>query len=199
MANQHTALTKLTQQVQRLKHDASAFDQTKHFEKNRFLQNKQGLFSEQLFNTRSLLLSDYVNEISQSLASLPPEQHRHTYNYALEKLSEQVVAVIKVLHSTSVWRKENKQANRPQKRYQKVVKHIVKRSHELYQELTETQDFERRLLDMISTRKLELEKANNIQSAQLNREILALHGRLGRCRKALTAIEEQIQLAEKNS
>ena len=70
-------------------------------------------------------------------------------------------------------------------------------SHELYKELSDHHEFERRLNEMVSIRRLQLDKANSEQASKINLEILALHGRLGRCRKAISAIEDKIQRAEK--
>ena len=50
---------------------------------------------------------------------------------------------------------------------------------------------------MVELRKVQLNNANPTQAHALNQEILTLHARLGRCRKAISATEEKIQLAEK--
>jgi primosomal replication protein N'' len=70
-------------------------------------------------------------------------------------------------------------------------------SHELYQELSQNHEFERRLQEMIDIRKQQLSSANSTQASKLNQEILVLHARLGRCRKAISATEDKIQQVEK--
>ena len=57
----------------------------------------------------------------------------------------------------------------------------------LYQKLSETHEFERRLLQMIH------EAAQQQQAPELQ---LALHARLGRCRKAISQLEAEIQWLE---
>jgi len=81
--------------------------------------------------------------------------------------------------------------------YNNVAKAVLLSSHQLYQKLNEHHEFERRLMDMVQTRQQELTQCRASQSTKLSQEVLALHQRLGRCRKAISAIEREIELAEK--
>ncbi|WP_462151275.1 primosomal replication protein [Pseudoalteromonas xiamenensis] len=193
------AVDKLTWHVENLVTQAEEFDKAKWFDKNRYIQSQPSLFSNRLFVSKSLKLRDYVDEIVHSLASLPPETHRHAYQFAITKIGEQIEAVIKVLKSTPVWAKENKPSSQKQQRYRKAVTRIMQSSHELYQELSQNHEFERRLMDMIEERKRLLDDASKTDVEKLNKEIFALHMRLGRCRKAIAATEEKILFAEKQS
>lgn len=193
------AVDKLKWHVENLVSQAEEFDKAKWFDKNRYIQSQPSLFSNRLFVSKSLKLRDYVDEIVQSLASLPPETHRHAYQFAITKIGEQIEAVIKVLKSTPVWAKENKPSTQKQQQYRKAVTRIMQSSHELYQELSQNHEFERRLMDMIEERKRLLDDASKTDVEKLNKEIFALHMRLGRCRKAIAATEEKILFAEKQS
>ncbi|WP_462174079.1 primosomal replication protein [Pseudoalteromonas xiamenensis] len=193
------AVDKLKWHVENLVSQAEEFDKAKWFDKNRYIQSQPSLFSNRLFVSKSLKLRDYVDEIVQSLASLPPETHRHAYQFAITKIGEQIEAVIKVLKSTPVWAKENKPSTQKQQQYRKAVTRIMQSSHELYQELSQNHEFERRLMDMIDERKRLLDDASKTDVEKLNKEIFALHMRLGRCRKAIAATEEKILFAEKQS
>jgi len=193
------AVDKLKWHVENLVSQAEEFDKAKWFDKNRYIQSQPSLFSNRLFVSKSLKLRDYVDEIVQSLASLPPETHRHAYQFAITKIGEQIEAVIKVLKSTPVWAKENKPSSQKQQQYRKAVTRIMQSSHELYQELSQNHEFERRLMDMIEERKRLLDDASKTDVEKLNKEIFALHMRLGRCRKAIAATEEKILFAEKQS
>lgn len=194
-----TGLIKLEQQVSRLKQQAAQFDSAKWFDKNRYMQAQPSLFDARVFRTKSLKLSDYVEEIAEALSHLPPSEQRHAFTFAIERIGSQMEAVLKVLKSTPVWAKENKQ-NTPKKAkvYKKAVQKIMQSSHELYQELSQNHEFERRLQEMIDLRRLQMDKADPTQAAKLNTEILALHARLGRCRKAISATEQKIQEVEKS-
>ncbi|WP_404340475.1 primosomal replication protein [Pseudoalteromonas mariniglutinosa] len=194
------AFEKLCQQVALLKHQAEQFDRAKLFAKNRYMQAQPSLFDRAIFTTKSMALTDYVTEIEDELKSLPPVDHRHAYQYAIERISNQVHAVFNVIKSTPVWLKENKsnfKAKAKQQVYKHAVKKIMQSSHELYDELKQNHEFERRLNLMIEERKLKMSSASATQAKELNIEILALHARLGRCRKAISATEDKIQQVEK--
>lgn len=192
------AIVKLQQQIEQLAQHAHQFDKAKWFDKNRYIQAQPSLFAHSVFATKSLKLCDYVDEIKEAFARLPSPEKRHAYAFALEKLSTQIEAVIKVLKSTPVWAKENK-FTKPKKAkvYKQAVKKIMQSSHELYQELSQNHEFERRLQEMIDIRKQQLSSASTVEASKINQEILALHARLGRCRKAITATEDKIQQVEK--
>lgn len=192
------AIVKLQQQIEQLAQHAHQFDKAKWFDKNRYIQAQPSLFAHSVFATKSLKLCDYVDEIKEAFARLPSPDKRHAYAFALEKLSTQIEAVIKVLKSTPVWAKENK-FTKPKKAkvYKQAVKKIMQSSHELYQELSQNHEFERRLQEMIDIRKQQLASASKAEASKINQEILALHARLGRCRKAITATEDKIQQVEK--
>ena len=192
------AIVKLQQQIEQLAQHAYQFDKAKWFDKNRYIQAQPSLFAHSVFATKSLKLCDYVDEIKEAFARLPSPDKRHAYAFALEKLSTQIEAVIKVLKSTPVWAKENK-FTKPKKAkvYKQAVQKIMQSSHELYQELSQNHEFERRLQEMIDIRKQQLASASKAEASKINQEILALHARLGRCRKAITATEDKIQQVEK--
>ncbi len=192
-------LFKLQQQLDRLKQQAAEFDNAKWFDKNRYIQAQPSLFDTRVFRTKSLKLSDYVDEIAEGMSHLPPSEQRYAFAFAIERIGSQIQAILKVLKSTPVWAKENKnKAPKKAKVYKKAVQKIMQSSHELYQELSQNHEFERRLKEMIDIRQQQMDKASPQQASKLNGEILALHGRLGRCRKAISVTEQKIQEVEKN-
>ena len=70
-----------------------------------------------------------------------------------------------------------------------VVQQLSASSQQLYQQLSEYQQFESRLKDM-------LQLAERDQTAAGTARRLALHARLGRCRRAIDEVEQQIQRLE---
>ena len=199
--NMHpTALDKLRQQVATLKQQAEQFDKAKLFSKNRYMQAQPSLFDRAVFSTKSMNLVDYVIEIEDEVSRLPPSEHRHAYTYALERIGAQVQAVFNVIKSTPIWIKENKSHYKPRPKqtvYKHAVQKIMQSSHELYDELKQNHEFERRLVLMIEERKMQMDKASPAKAQKLNLEILNTHARLGRCRKAISATEDKIQQVEK--
>ena len=192
-------LERLNIQIEKIKYDAKRFDNAKWFDKNRYMRSKHRLFDPTLFNTRSMILLDYVDEVSESYANLPPIHHRRSYEYAIDRLTAQLEAVIRVLKSTPV-RQKDLDANKIIKKktyYKQAVQKIMQSSHELHQELAKNKEYERRLLAMIEDKKALLHKASGDKANEINLDILTTHGRLGRCRKAISATEEKIKIAEK--
>jgi primosomal replication protein N'' len=104
-----------------------------------------------------------------------------------------------VLKSTPVWAKENVAKSKKQQVYRQAVAKIMQSSHELYQELSQNHEFERRLLEMLQERERALAEASNQDAQRLQKEIFALHMRLGRCRKAIAVVEDKIVQVEKQS
>lgn len=197
MLKTNSQINALLQQIERLKVSCQQFDEQKLFKSERFIRNQHGLFEHHLFRTKSIKLTDYLTEVVENIDSLPPTEHRHAHRFALETIAQQVEAIITALKATSVWQKE--QQFKPVARYKKVVKKIIQSSQDLYRELSQNHEFERRLLEMIELRQNEILNCSDARATELNKEILVLHGRLGRCRKAITAVEEKIQLAEKSN
>ncbi len=76
-----------------------------------------------------------------------------------------------------------------------MVGQLRRSTQELYQQLSEYQGFERRLLDMLELEQRQLSGGSADTSAD---RVLAIHARLGRCRKALSELEVEIQWSEQN-
>lgn len=192
-------LERLNIQIAKIKRDAKSFDNAKWFDKNSYMRSKHRLFDPTLFNTRSMILLDYVDELIETYKNLPPIAHRRSYEYAIERLTAQLEAMIRVLKSTPVWQKDLDVNKFVKKKtyYKKAVKKIMQSSHDLHQELAKNKEFERRLLVMIEDKKALLHRTRGDKASEINLEILSTHGRLGRCRKAISATEDKIKLSEK--
>lgn len=201
--NKDAVFQKLEQQLQRLRSDAQQFDKSKWFEKNRFMQSKHGLFERHVFQSKSMLLEDYVDEVAHHIDRLLKQHQyqpsaRHQFEHAFNHIAEQIEAIIKVLKATDVWAKENTPTAKA-KRYKKAIERIVKPTSDLYQELAQNHEYERRLEEMLRQSQDKLARADGAKSTELNNEVLVLQARLGRCRKAISACEEKIMMAENRS
>jgi primosomal replication protein N'' len=89
--------------------------------------------------------------------------------------------------------------NNKNDKYNKMAKSVLLSSNQLYQQLTEHHEFERRLMAMITEREQQRLRSQSANASKLSQEVLALHQRLGRCRQAISSIERNIELAEKNN
>jgi primosomal replication protein N'' len=200
-------------------HDQSCqLDAINTQDKSHRLIENNNLFSIHLFSAQSDQLSDYSSEIKKKLidfSKLYAKNDDCAVKIGLAKASlahieQQLSALITAIKSNSVIHKaakiNNDATNNVRKKYfnninrqnsthKKLAKTILHSSHQLHKKLTEHHEFERRLIKMISDREKKLQI--NSSSALLNNEMLALHQRLGRCRKAIYAIEVDIAKTNK--
>lgn len=175
-------LATLTQQLAELKQRAQQIDRQQHSGR------PQNWFDSALFSCRSAELTDYVAEAQRNLAHL--QQGRLTAaakQRLVQHLSEQTAALTRAFRNVDTRQKPTSKT-----KVKALVQRISASSQQLYQQLSEVQQFERRLLDMIAL-------ASRDSSADAVTRTLALHARLGRCRKALSDLELQIQQLEQRS
>jgi len=177
------------------------------------LIENNNLFSPTLFVSQSDKFSPYIQEVERKVSEfsrLIDAGKVELSKILLQQIEQQISAISNALQSNSIMHKAAKlsfDANSKVKikkykakqtnKYNNLAKNMMMSSHQLYQKLTEHHEFERRLIDMIAEREAVRAKCKNNESEKLSSEVLALHQRLGRCRKAISTIERDIELAEK--
>lgn len=147
----------------------------------------QHWFDSALFSCHSPDLADYVLDSLRHLEHL--QRQGDTLSEAarqrlIERLNEQVAALTLAFRNREV---RQQQPSMP--RTKAVVQQLAASSQQLYQQLSEYQQFENRLLDMVRL-------AERDDSSEATNKTLALHARLGRCRKAINEVEQAIQQLE---
>ena len=186
--------------------------------KSHKLIENNNLFSQHLFASQSDKFSDYCTEIKHKLTEFTKlyinRDISDTQNVlakaSLDKIEQQLTALFTAIDSNSVMHnaaevhnkvgiraRRNRYQNMSQRRrsHEKLTKAVLQTTHQLHEKLAEHHEFERRLINMISDREKQLTNKN---SSLLNNEVLALHQRLGRCRKAIYVIETDIAKTEKH-
>ena len=145
----------------------------------------QARFDKKLFATHSTQLKDYLLEVRANMDKLQRsvEQARaEQVAFLAERLVEQLAALQREL-ATKELRKSERQQPEAENFYQKLATH---------------QDYERRLQAMINDRENQHAVQTTLAGQQkLQREILALEGRLQRCRQALIRLERIIERQER--
>lgn len=200
MKNQQQ-LAALEQQLLKLANQASRIDEAAPS------WQRRDWFDSELFQCHSPQLLDYVQEAMQLLKRLQAPVRGHT-DYQLfqqqnqqrlaVKLAAQLEALSRAFSCLDVRQRENgkwrkakvakTEATAPERHRAGQLLAELGGSHQaLYQKLSETHEFERRLQQMIH------EAAQQQQQPELQ---LALHARLGRCRKAISQLEAEIQWLE---
>lgn len=199
------AIQKIRAILSRLSKQARELDGENEKNKAHYLLKEQALFSELLFSTHSDKFLPYVNETekrTRELEKLIASNRNEFAQNLLVKIEQQISALLnglnanKSMHEEAAFRSQAIKSIKA-KKYKKAVSTVLQPTQDLYQKLSETHEFERRLLEMIAIREQQRAVASSTKSQQLSQEILALHQRLGRCRQAIVKIERQIAMAEK--
>lgn len=159
-------------------------------------------FATALFQTRSRHLLDYVQESMQLCQRIKSYEGKpqvmQSQQLLCEKLAAQVQALMQAFSSQDVRQKEQAPKWRTTRsktppdtgnRHQagQLLAQLGGTAQAMHQQLAEYRGFERRLQDMVQ------ESAQQQQPPAVQ---LALHARLGRCRKAISALEAEIQWYE---
>ena len=146
----------------------------------------QARFDNQLFHNHSTRLGDYLQEIRQTMAQLKQSVQQNQPD-RVAWMAERIVLQMSALQRELATRTLRKNEVRP-----------VSVQENLYEKLTQHQDFERRLRAMIADRESLLAVQETLaQQQKIQRELAALEGRLQRCLQALKRIERNIEYRER--
>jgi primosomal replication protein N'' len=218
MSLNQSVIKRLSTLLDSLHEQTCRLDESNTQNQSHRLVENNNLFSQHLFSTQSDKFSDYSNEIKKKLQDFSKLYSKSDGSdvkislakAALTNIEQQLSSLLTAIQSNRVIHDAAKisydanikarkkrfiQRDKQSNSHEKLIKSILHNSHQLQKKLTEHHEFERRLVDMISDRESKMLRTSS--SAQLNNEVLALHQRLGRCRKAIYAIEVDIAKAKK--
>jgi primosomal replication protein N'' len=217
------AISRLSTLLEHLTVQANNTDQLNSKNKSHRLIENNNLFSQHLFSTESDKLALYVEEVKKKLTefsrlsrlSADNKNKKEFAKSSLLKIEQQTTALINAIQSNKSMHQAaqvsfdarnkarikltNKNHLTQQDKYKALAKSVLLSSSQLYQQLSEHHEFERRLMDMITDREQQRVRSKSVNTDTLSQEVLALHQRLGRCRKAISTIEKNIELAQKNN
>ena len=207
------SIERLTKILMRLSIEAKQIDAQNAQNKSHQLIENNDLFSPSLFFSRSDRYLPYVEEVKQRLVEfsrLVATNKVALSKVLLSQLEQQISAISNALHANSaihhaaklsfdankkviIKRAKAKQANK----FRDMAKSLVLNSQQLYQKLSEHHEFERRLNEMLLDKEQQRLTCKQHENEKLSIDVLTLHQRLGRCRKAISIIERDIERAEK--
>ncbi|WP_068547860.1 primosomal replication protein PriC [Thalassotalea crassostreae] len=209
------SLLRLQQLLMQLADDAKQADLANKNNKAHYYLHDQPLFDEKLFPIASSSYNVYVSYTQKRLAHLQKllnSNKAEVANMMFQGLEEQVMALINAIksndnrHHDGDYRLDRRNRlnklkdkhKQPSAAHRKAATKIILPSQQLYQKLSEYHGFERRLLDMVQEKQDNLNrcKADSQNSKDIQQQLLALHQRLGRCRKAISEVEKQIEDSE---
>ena len=179
---------------------------------HRLIENNN-LFSPILFVSQSDRFEPYIQETKRRISEFSRLVTANKIDLSkalLLQIEQQIAAISNALNANATMHQAAKvsfdannkvrikkaQAKQSSK-YQALTQNIIQNSHQLYQKLAEHHEFERRLMDMVNTKERERSSCKMHENDKLSAETLVLHQRLGRCRRAISTIERDIELAEK--
>ncbi|KGJ96328.1 primosomal replication protein PriC [Colwellia psychrerythraea] len=222
--NRHIiAIQRLSTLLEHLSLQSKNIDQANRKHKSHRLVENNNLFSQHLFSTESDQFSLYADEIKKRLDEFSRLYRLSTDNAtkaefaksSLQQIEQQISALMNAIQSNQTMHQAAQVSFNARKKvrinsakaaqlkqndnYNKMTKSVLLTSHQLYQQLNEHHEFERRLMAMITEREQQRIQSRHANTDKLSHEVLALHQRLGRCRKAISSIEQNIKRAEKNN
>ncbi len=188
--------------VESLMVQADQLDSYNRSNKTFNLRKDNTLFSETLFSTNSAYLSPYVKETQKKLTELSKLMQSDKREFSFQRIQlieQQISAIINAINANEAQNKGSKQQLDAIKarRYKKAAASLIESSQHLHQQLAETNEFERRLQQMLDDKQVELNNSSHKNHDKLSSEMLVLHQRLGRCRQAISKIERKIEMSEK--
>ena len=214
------SIKRLATLIEYIADQAKKTDQLNAANKSHRLIENNNLFSQQLFNCESDRYSPYVKEIERRLKKLSlliiegknnackEELARATLLQIEQQTSSMITALQsnRTMHQAAQLSDETKhkvRAKSAKKRQAEKLKAmaqtIMLSSKQLYEKLNEHREFERRLMLMVSEKEQQRAQCKKAEVEKLSNEVLTLHQRLGRCRKAISRIERDIDFSEKKT
>lgn len=155
-------------------------------------EHHQPLFDAVLFHCHGKLLTPCVQEAQSTLGTILREQDagkltQARAEYLTERLLAQISAIQRELSTQSIRKTEPKHSSY----YRKPIS-------DLYQDLAQHQEWERRLMEMVRDKQYAVDSAPAFQKQAAQQALLTVEQRLKRCQTAKAKIEKQITYREKN-
>ena len=165
--------------------------------------NHQDLFVSKSFHCQSEELADYTKELEKNIKLLSSITSVEHAEYLSQRVQDQFACFRNLLNAQKLNSKHQNHRKATFQRLQRVKqlsKQVNQSSQELYQELSKLQEYERRLIDMVAEKQQTLHQYKGQKHRQeYQQQVLVTQQRLGRCRQALSKVEEQIQKLDNRS
>lgn len=211
---QQRLIIKLREQLKRLEQEVLRHDSHLAQNEQKLLQNTDR-FNSGLFQQTGGKLIACVHQIRHGIDMLDKRLQAGVNKEAIESsclhIQDQFSAVKRALTTTDIDLKSErhkKSTARAQylKRQQKkhadsgfewIASNVMHNSHQLYDELNKHLNWASRIEQKIQELSYKLNACNAKEKLKLQQEILSMHKRLGKCRQAISYIEDRIQLFER--
>ncbi|WP_165310878.1 primosomal replication protein [Vibrio ziniensis] len=178
-------LSRLNSIIEELQSSAALIDRTRG-------EHHRPLFDDTLFHCHGKLLTPCVTEAQGTLNAIVREQKagkltQPRAEYLTERLLSQIRAIQREMSTQAIRKNEPKHFNETRKPIS-----------DLYQDLAQHQDWERRLMILVQDKQATVESSFGANKTAAQQALLTAEQRLKRCQEAKTKIEKQITFREKN-
>ncbi|MCL1143641.1 primosomal replication protein [Shewanella gaetbuli] len=204
----------LRQQLHQVEQDVLIHDKQLAPKQRKSLENVER-FNHNVFSQQGAALRPCVEQLRQDLNQLEKQIKlnlaKSTIELSCQRIQDRFTALKRALLTTNINLKSVAQAKASNRaRYAKkqqtsmqqsefgwLAGNIMKNSHQLYDELNKHLNWAKKFEFKIQQMESNLDLCHAADKIKLQNDILLMHRRLGKCRKAISYIEERIQYFER--
>uniref|UniRef100_Q0HTN0 Primosomal replication protein N'', putative n=1 Tax=Shewanella sp. (strain MR-7) TaxID=60481 RepID=Q0HTN0_SHESR len=172
-------------------------------------------FNQSLFIQNGAQLMPCIEQIRNSIGQLEKQialkLAPQTIALSCERIQDRFTAVKRALLTTSIdIKSKNQQRASKRARYAQqqtqshqasgfawIASNVLQNSHEIYAELNKHLNWANKFEQKIAEMESKLENCHSADKIRLQNDILLMHRRLGKCRQAISYIEDRIQAFER--
>ncbi|MEI6860523.1 MAG: primosomal replication protein [Shewanella sp.] len=212
--NTNQLLRQLSIQLKQLEQDVLQHDTNLPKREQKLLQNTDR-FNDELFIQSGAKLSPCIEQINKNIKQLGKLIERNisieTIALSCERIQDRFTALRRALNTTSLgaesasqqrafrvaqaMRRRNKSHN--ESGFNWIAAEVMHNSHQRYAELNKHLDWVSKFEQQIITLQSKLDNCRSADKIHIQNEVLLVHRRLGKCRQAISYIEDRIQAFER--
>ncbi|MCL1036679.1 primosomal replication protein [Shewanella corallii] len=207
-------IRRLRTQLRSLEQEVLRHDQNLPEKDSKLLKDVER-FNHELFHQTGGRLGPCIPQLGKLIGNLEKQLQlglsADLIRLSCERIQDRFAALKRALATTDVNIKDanqtrdskrarymKQQANRHQTSgFDWIASSVMQNSHQLYDELNKHLNWAKRIEQKIAQLNMALDNCPNTDKINLQHEILAMHRRLGKCRQAISYIEDRIQLLER--
>lgn len=212
--NTKQLLSILKNQLKTLEQEVIQHDNRLAPQQRKLLQDTER-FNQSLFIQHGAQLMPCIEQIRNSISQLEKQINLKlapdTITLSCERIQNRFTAVKRALLTTSIDLKSKNQqrasnrarfAKRQAQSHQEsgfgwIASNVLQNSHEIYEELNKHLNWAKKFEQKIAEMESKLENCHSADKISLQNDILLMHRRLGKCRQAISYIEDRIQAFER--
>lgn len=212
--NTDELIRKLNTQLKQLEQEVLKHDSRLPPGQRKMMQDTER-FNNELFIQSGAQLSPCIAQLNKSIRQLEKllksRISQHTVALSCERIQDRFTAIRRALATTSIDLKAMQQQKRTrraqaikrgakthnQSGFNWIAANVMQNSHQLYEELNKHLNWAKIIEQKIEDLQSKLANCHSADKIELQNEILLIHRRLGKCRQAITYIEDRIQTFER--